>query len=133
VQLLSSSIEAVCPGETVEFTCTVYHRAQLRWNSIPFDRAITFVPTHSPGRVVNRGNTVANLTSVQIHPLNNLAANMTSTLTFPASNNTEVFCEEESLSVNVSGKWCVMCRDGTLVYSLKRKFLLKSNTTGIWC
>jgi len=103
---LSSNETQACPGETVKFTCMVYNGAQLQW-TIPFDRAITFLPVHSPGRVVNRTGVVANLTSVQRHPLNNLAANMTSTLTYRAWNNTEVFCGEELISVNVSSKWCV--------------------------
>ena len=103
---LSSSKTQVCPGEIVEFTCTVYNGPQLQWRT-PFDRAIAFLPSHLPGRVVNRTGMVANLTRVQRHPLNNLAANMTSTLNFLVWNNTEVFCGEESLSINVSGRWCV--------------------------
>ena len=106
VQLTSSIETQVCPGEVVEFTCTVENDAQLEWN-IPLDRAIIFLPSHLPGRIVNRGGVMANLTSVQKLPQNGLAANFTSTLTYPVWSDIEVFCGEESLSVNVSGKWCL--------------------------
>ena len=100
---LSSSIETVCPGETVEFTCTVYNGISLQWD-IPTYRSITFLPSYSAGRVVNREGVLANLTWVE---RDDLAANMTSTLTYQIWDNTEVVCEGEPLSVNVSGKWCV--------------------------
>ena len=106
VQLTSSIETQVCPGETVEFTCTVYSGASLQWD-IPAYRSITFLPSHPAGRVVNREGVVANLTGVERDPFNGFAANMTSTLTYQVWDNTEVVCEGEPLSVNVSGKWCV--------------------------
>ena len=121
---LSSSKTQVCPGEIVEFTCTVYNGPQLQWRT-PFDRAIAFLPSHLPGRVVNRTGVVASLTHVERHPLNILAANMTSTLTFLVWNNTEVFCEGKRLFINVSSKlgvctvlllllwWCICSRPHT--------------------
>jgi len=60
VQLTSSIETQVCPGETVEFTCTVYNGASLQWD-IPTYCSVTFLPSHPAGRVVNWGGVIANL------------------------------------------------------------------------
>ena len=110
VQLLSNIEAPVCRGEFVTFTCTVKNGAHLRWVSEPqicTQHPITYLPSDSVGRVVVRGNVSANLTSIQI--VQPLTANMTSTLTLPVWNDTEVRCENQSLSayMNVSGEWCL--------------------------
>lgn len=101
-----------CEGEQITVTCEVFGSISLQWESSLFQQSIVYSAViDSPGRIVNRDLSEANLTSLSQGGIFS-NSNITSTLTIAVNTTDDVSVQcfstqdNDTMTLTLSGIWC---------------------------
>jgi len=101
-----------CEGDQITITCEVFGSISLEWESTLFQQSIVYSAViDSPGRIVNRDLSEANLTSLSRDGIFS-NSNITSTLTITVNTTEDVSVQcfstqdNDTMTFTLSGIWC---------------------------